>query len=218
MSGELGDNILNEDPEVISLPEKVEEQKHREEFGQNETTNRQKDVAEDEWGEYEYEKKRDYSGLKIQNLQIQEEEENEEYYGEEVEVNEEGEALGPWNISSIEVSSNVQVNETATLDILVNTTKGVYIPPSKRSNSANVRNKKEKGAVLDYSNQEYFPTLTAAVSIEQHVFKVKKFEQQERGFIEQKPGRSQSNRNVSEQKGTRLNLGNKFNALSQCDN
>ncbi len=60
------------------------------------------DAEEEEWGEFEQEKERDYSGLKIQKLQIQDSEDD---YGEdsgEQELNEEGEPIkkepaGPWN-------------------------------------------------------------------------------------------------------------------------
>jgi hypothetical protein len=60
------------------------------------------EVEEEEWGEFEQEKERDYSGLKIQKLQIQDSEED---YGDEsgeTELNEEGEIIkkepaGPWN-------------------------------------------------------------------------------------------------------------------------
>jgi hypothetical protein len=60
------------------------------------------EVEEEEWGEFEQEKERDYSGLKIQKLQIQDSEDD---YGDdsgETELNEEGEIIkkepaGPWN-------------------------------------------------------------------------------------------------------------------------
>lgn len=58
--------------------------------------------VEEEWAEFEQEKERDYSGLKIQKLQIQdyEEEEGDEYADHE--LNDEGELVkkehaGPWN-------------------------------------------------------------------------------------------------------------------------
>lgn len=99
--------------------------------------------------------------------------------------------------------------------------------------------KKDKGAP-DLSNESNFPSLSAAVAIEQNAYKLKKcdttlefwmirylkvlfllnyrFDQQERGFIEQKPSRSQSSRSAGGDEGPRLHLGNKFYALSNEDN
>lgn len=60
------------------------------------------EVVEEEWGEFEQEKERDYSGLKIQKLQIQDSEEDDGDEYAEHELNEEGEPIkrenaGPWN-------------------------------------------------------------------------------------------------------------------------
>lgn len=57
---------------------------------------------EEEWGEFEQEKEKDYSGLKIQKLQIQDSDGEEEDDEGEHELNEEGELVkrepaGPWN-------------------------------------------------------------------------------------------------------------------------
>ena len=98
--------------------------------------------------------------------------------------------------------------------------------------------KKDKGAP-DLNNEDYFPTLSAAVKIEQDNIKLKKyfvfsffistfiwfntfamtfirFEQTERGFTEAKPSRSHSNRAVTQpgEDGPRFALGNKFATLS----
>lgn len=191
------------------------------------------EVEEEEWGEFEQEKERDYSGLKIQKLQIQDSEDD---YGDEcgeTELNEEGEIIkkepaGPWNkINAQPTPTAVKVKEAAVEIPTPNTSGGVYIPPTRRLQSAGGSSssssaasksrtgKKEKGAP-DLSNQEYFPTLSAAVAIEQNNYKLKKFEQTERGFTEAKPSRSHSNRNavVPGHEGPHLHLGNKFNALS----
>lgn len=60
------------------------------------------EAEEEEWGEFEQEKERDYSGLKIQKLQIQDSEEDDGEESGEQELNEEGEPIkrepaGPWN-------------------------------------------------------------------------------------------------------------------------
>merc|ERR1712179_688947 len=158
----------------------------------------QESAVEEEWGEFEQEKERDYSGLKIQKLQIQDDEDDEDNYDEQ-ELNEEGELVrrepvGPWNKANTQPPTNVKAKEVTPVEGLPNTTGGVYIPPSKRMGSGVTSNKKigkkDKGAP-DLSNENNFPSLSAAVAIEQNAFKLKKFDQQERGFIEQKPGPSQ---------------------------
>lgn len=184
--------------------------------------------VEEEWGEFEQEKERDYSGLKIQKLQIadSEEEEGDEYADHE--LNDEGELVkkentGPWNkITNQPAPTTKPVAFAAPVEQLPNTAGGVYIPPSKRNQvtsapSSRAKGKKEKGAP-DLSSEEYFPTLSAAVAIEQNNYKLKKFEQTERGFTEAKPSRSHSSRNaLAADEGPRLNLGNKFTALSNDD-
>lgn len=231
-TSELLSSKQTEDVAAIqALPKKPAEPKKKDETSQNsqnevESQKPQEIVQEEEWGEFEQEKERDYSGLKIQKLQIQDYEEDEENY-EEQELDEEGEVIrrepvGPWNKTGAQQpSSNVKAKEPAPVEVLPNTTGGVYIPPSKRMGSGVSTNKsrlgkKEKGAP-DVSNELSFPSLSAAVAIEQNAFKLKKFDQQERGFIEQKPSRSQSSRNAGGDEGPRLHLGNKFHALSNDD-
>lgn len=216
LSVELENSLVCGDLEVTSAqPKSSEDRGKKEEIGRNEASNHQKEaVVEDEWEEYEHEKKRDYSGLKIQRLQIQEEEENPECFEEE-ELKDEAEVIGPWNRSNTESCQEVETNKIVPQGGLVK--QGIYVPPNKRHNSALSAKKKDKREALDLNNEASFPTLSAATVIEQHAFKVKRFEQQQHGFIQQKPSRSQSSRNISEDRGHRLSLGNKFNALSRYD-
>jgi len=219
---------------IQALPKKPAEPKKREETKESSAADSevpkphpksQESAVEEEWGEFEQEKERDYSGLKIQKLQIQDDEDDEDNYDEQ-ELNEEGELVrrepvGPWNKANTQPPTNVKAKEVTPVEVLPNTTGGVYIPPSKRMGSGVTSNKKigkkDKGAP-DLSNENNFPSLSAAVAIEQNAFKLKKFDQQERGFIEQKPSRSQSSRNTGGDDGPRLHLGNKFHALSNEDN
>lgn len=69
------------------------------------------EVEEEEWGEFEQEKERDYSGLKIQKLQIQDSEEDDYEDSGEQELNEEGELVkkepaGPWNKINTQPTTN----------------------------------------------------------------------------------------------------------------
>ena len=82
------------------------------------------DPEEEEWGEFEQEKERDYSGLKIQKLQIQDSEEEEEDDMAEHELNEEGELVkrepaGPWNkITSTQQQQQSSSNGSSILSIM----------------------------------------------------------------------------------------------------
>ena len=103
-TSELLSTKMQEDVAAIpSSMKKIIESK-REENLTSETVDIQKPVepTEEEWGEFEQEKERDYSGLKIQKLQIQDLDEDEGNYAHEQELNEEGEPIkrepvGPWN-------------------------------------------------------------------------------------------------------------------------
>lgn len=191
-------------------------------------------TEDEEWGEFEQEKERDYSGLKIQKLQIQDYEEEEEEEEGEHELNEEGELVkreptGPWNKITSQPTTSAPAKVKEVVVETPNTAGGVYIPPSMRNKTASSAGgsstagsrtksgwgKKDKGAP-DLNNEDYFPTLSAAVKIEQDNIKLKKFEQTERGFTEAKPSRSHSNRAVTQpgDDGPRFALGNKFATLS----
>ena len=193
------------------------------------------EAEDEEWGEFEQEKERDYSGLKIQKLQIQDSEDD---YGEdsgEQELNEEGEPIkkeptGPWNKIGAQPTPNcnlflISLNFTFNVSYLIllwfqskwkklhlwksqhPTQLGVFIFHQANgislqeeaaaavlqlldqelvSGTGSLENnfcliilhlffagKKEKGAP-DLANEEYFPTLSAAVAIEQNNFKLKK--------------------------------------------
>lgn len=232
-------------PAPSSAPRKVE--KKKEEVVESHQTDspaepvtaaqprtRPAEAEDEEWGEFEQEKERDYSGLKIQKLQIQDYEEEEEEDEGEHELNEEGELVkreptGPWNkITSQPTSSNAPAKVKEVVMDTPNTAGGVYIPPSIRNKTTSSsgatsggrpkQGKKEKGAP-DLNNEDFFPTLSAAVKIEQDNIKLKKFEQTERGFTEAKPSRSHSNRVAAQpgEDGPRFALGNKFSTLSNDD-
>jgi hypothetical protein len=90
-----------------AVAKKVPEKKKEEAAVSSDTTDASKSKAaepeEEEWAnEFEQEKERDYSGLKIQKLQIQDSEDDDGQDSGEVELNEEGELIkrepaGPWN-------------------------------------------------------------------------------------------------------------------------
>jgi len=104
---------------IQALPKKPAEPKKREETKESSAADSeapkphpksQESAVEEEWGEFEQEKERDYSGLKIQKLQIQDDEDDEDNYDEQ-ELNEEGELVrrepvGPWNKANTQPPTN----------------------------------------------------------------------------------------------------------------
>lgn len=151
-------------------------------------------IQEDEWRDFEEEKK-DYTGLKIQNITLNEQDNNEaenESDGDEelgMEENEAGEmvprrkaAAGPWKVmaqpSAQEEPSANETERPQEEDIITKAplrsggtvSGGTYIPPSLRNQPppmsfANIRSQKAKTAP-DMNSEALFPTLSAASSAE----------------------------------------------------
>merc|ERR1712096_262934 len=101
-AAEKGDALTNEgDNQELAKQEEAE------------ITPKEKETEDDEWNDYEEEVK-DYSVLKVKNLEIEEEERSEQVE-EEKEYNESGELVeprneeGPWNRSMSEVQEQHQV-------------------------------------------------------------------------------------------------------------
>lgn len=74
------------------------------------------EAEEEEWGEFEQEKERDYSGLKIQKLQIQDSDLDDGDDSDEQELNEEGERIkrepaGPWNKLAAQPTTNSMLSK-----------------------------------------------------------------------------------------------------------
>jgi len=125
----------------------------------------------DDWNDFEEEKEKDYSNLKIQNLQVidgnsreDNSEESNENYGEDEDGVKKGNDSTKWNIPA---STPVQATaEVAELPGTQNVVGGKYVPPSvKRSNMMSMGPKagsRKPLAAPDIQSKAAFPTLSAA--------------------------------------------------------
>jgi len=139
---------------------------------------------DDEWDDYR-ENKKDYTGLKIENLSAEQPKEEEE---EETEVNEDGETVvkrkdgkdGPWNKlgdtpsnqGSMEEREEIPEQKREAVELLAssNVVGGSYVPPHMRGQAGaaaaaaatEVRRPQPRGRVMkapDISSEVYFPSL-----------------------------------------------------------
>lgn len=125
----------------------------------------------DEWKDFAEEEKKDYSGLKIQNLQISDDDDDEksakQESEEETETNEQGQivvkkkAAGPWKIPEpkIEEAKPAKVEQPKPVEP---PQSSVYVPPIKRNQ---VFNQKAKWTAKksDLTSEEMFPALGKTV-------------------------------------------------------
>ncbi|XP_054280776.1 protein CDV3 homolog [Macrosteles quadrilineatus] len=196
-------------------------------------------IQEDEWRDFEEEKK-DYTGLKIQNITLNEQEndeaENELDEDDEggMEENEAGEmvprrkATGPWKVPQMPTQDNPAESEKPAEEEVVRAplrsggtvSGGTYIPPNLRNQPppvafSSLRNQKSRAAP-DVNSEAMFPTLSAATSAEPSGAWGRK-KREEVGFEEVRNSKSHSSRyseNSTRMTPNKLALGNKFASLT----
>ncbi|XP_046682172.1 protein CDV3 homolog [Homalodisca vitripennis] len=178
-------------------------------------------IQEDEWKDFEEEKK-DYTGLKIQNITLNEQENNEaesELDGDEeggMEENEAGEMVprrkvtsGPWKVvaqpQTQDDSTNGEGERTQEEEVVRvplrsggTLSGGAYIPPNLRNQPppmafTSSRIQKPKTAP-DVNSETMFPTLSAATSAEPTGAWGRKLKRDEVGFEEVRKSKSHSSR------------------------
>ncbi|XP_071452255.1 protein CDV3 homolog isoform X2 [Hetaerina americana] len=209
----------------------------------DEPVQQQQQQEDDEWKEFEEEKK-DYSGLKIQNLQLSDpEEEGEDDEEEEEHENEAGEKVmrkkvpaGPWKMPQPEKEEEPVEEEKE--DDKSNEDKkdekpagpgetggSTYRAPHLRHAQqplAPLRMRAKTKTAPDINSEEYFPTLSASKTAEPAGAWGKRRDN-ERGFEEVRNSKSHSSRgpgsgissDLGRGNGSRLPLGNKYGALDQ---
>lgn len=211
----------------IKKKDKVEDTVEGDADGINKIIEHPEHVRHDEcaWSDFQEEKETDYSGLKIQNLEIAENENGgagADSQGEDDGEGGEGQQ-GPWKRQQAaqqpepvrqEVEIPVEVPVAAT------TPAGGYIPPHLRAaQSAKVTpaagavgrgpgGRGRRGAP-DLKNEENFPSLAAGMSGE---VSVQKLEWAKKGFESVKAGASRSAGQNSE--APSVKMANRFDALS----
>jgi len=172
----------------------------------------------EQWSDFQEEKETDYSGLKIQNLEIAE---NEHAAGADSQNEDDGEdgsgQQGPWKRQQQPPPAEPETKE---VEIPVEPVPAAlsssgYIPPHLRSGAtakvvprAGVGPRGRRGAP-DLKNEENFPSLAAGMSGE---VSVQKLEWAKKGFESVKSGASRSAGQNSE--APKITMGNRFDALS----
>ncbi|KAJ9586304.1 hypothetical protein L9F63_020012, partial [Diploptera punctata] len=203
--------------------------------GQGEEDQGSQVQEDDEWKEFEEEKK-DYTGLKIGNLQINEGDgdigEGEEEADQEMEENEAGEMVpkrkvqsGPWKMMNQPQPTAIETPEPPVVEKRPETiSSNSYVPPHLRGQHKEPAHSSpgaKSKAAPDISSEEYFPSLSAAKSIEPSGARGRRRHEEE-SFEEVRNSKSHSSRYSDMATkmsggtaGPKLNLGNKFGALSQ---
>merc|ERR1712107_209862 len=133
---------------------------------------------DEEWDDYR-ENKKDYSGLKIESLTIEDHAPEEEE--DETEINEDGEVVvkaknesGPWNKmagSGNNESQQILIQEPEPTIQTPNVVGGSYVPPAKRGGVGAMPPVAEQRRPLgkrnktapDITSEVYFPSLSSAV-------------------------------------------------------
>merc|ERR1712181_168959 len=188
---------------------------------------------DDEWDDYR-ENKKDYTGLKIENLSAEQPKE------EETEVNEDGETVvkrkdgkdGPWNKlgdtpsnqGSMEEREEIPEQKREAVELLAssNVVGGSYVPPHMRGQAGaaaaaaatEVRRPQPRGRVMkapDISSEVYFPSLGNSEDTAPKGAWGKPGRVGEGAFEEVKGGDKQASVRSTESKA--LTLGNKFDVL-----
>lgn len=162
--------------------------------------------GEDEWKDFEEPTQKDYTGLKIQSLQISDKQDTESAGSGEDEYDEEGDVVSkkdnPWSASQ----GAKAPTEPAPVEHR-QVVGGVYRPPS--FNRAPLPRRGPK-AVPEIGSEIAFPSLQAAGQTE----KKKEFQNSGRSFETVMHGSRSSSADIMSNRGPRLDLGNKFDALS----
>ncbi|XP_076632132.1 protein CDV3 homolog [Colletes latitarsis] len=182
---------------------------------------------EDEWREFEEEKK-DYTGLKIGNLTLNEsldaESEDEKGTGDNSSDGESGEAggkhSGPWKKPELPPPQPQEVVAEVVAPPPPVTSGSSYKPPHLRGNPTVVANPRQRGKNIapDIHSEEYFPTLNSKQQqIIEPIGPWGRRKRDEGSFeeVRNKGGSRSYSVQDSQAQAPKLSLGNKYGALSQ---
>lgn len=199
-------------------------------LGEEKNQEKEKKVeGEDEWDDY-HENKKDYTGLKIENLKVEEEVEEEEE--DEEEMNEDGEMVsvkkgesGPWNKKSGSKNNSTDLPDEKMPEekpaSTANSKSGGYVPPHMRNGgSAPIeRRPMARGRIKnapDINSEVYFPSLSSGTddAAPKGAWGKKLAGKNEGQYEEVREGRGQSHNNRNSE-APKLSLGNKFDLLTE---
>jgi len=194
-------------------------------------TEKVKQQDDDEWDDYR-ENKKDYTGLKIENLVVEEPVKQEE---EETEINEDGEVVkvkkgedGPWNKkegerqNSQDETPEPEPRQVApTIVEQANVQGGQYVPPHMRGAGGGETPEREQRrpmqrrfkAAPDINSEMNFPSLSSAAEDAAPKGAWGKKLVKDEGAFEEVRGQGQGNQIQHKSEGPKLTLGNKYDAL-----
>jgi len=228
-------DVIAKNLEESAIKEQKQQDKEMTNMGEDKNPEKINQQDDDEWDDYR-ENKKDYTGLKIENLVIEEPVKVEE---EETEINEDGEVVkvkkdesGPWNKKDGENRGSMEHQETPEPEVKQNpimmeqpnVVGGSYVPPHMRGAggaSTPDRNPEPRRTVPrrmraapDISSEVYFPSLSSAAedSAPKGAWG-KKLVKDEGAFEEVRGGEGKSQVQHRNNDGPKLTLGNKFDAL-----
>jgi len=229
-------DVLAKNLEQMAVKEEKQMEKEISEMNNDSPNTPLNQQDDDEWDDYR-ENKKDYTGLKIENLSAEQPKEEEE---EETEVNEDGETVvkrkdgkdGPWNKlgdapsnqGSMEEREEIPEQKREAVELLAssNVVGGCYVPPHMRGQAGaaaaaaatEVRRPQPRGRVMkapDISSEVYFPSLGNSEDTAPKGAWGKPGRGGEGAFEEVKGGDKQASVRSTESKA--LTLGNKFDVL-----
>nr|CAH7746233.1 unnamed protein product [Callosobruchus chinensis] len=186
---------------------------------------------QDEWKDFEEEKK-DYSGLKIGNMTIGSNADDNasttktssnEQQQEDDQGPESDRKVGPWKRIEPNEGSQTQVEEPPKQEKRPepqqpNVVKGAYVPPSMRAGAGGGGPQQQQPTRLkskvapDIHNEDFFPTLSKTNDHKKNRTEGGSFEVVQHSRMSNYRQAEQSKMNTSQ--GPKLNLGNRYNTLS----
>jgi len=230
-------DVIAKNLEESAIKEQKQQDKEMTNMGEDKNPEKINQQDDDEWDDYR-ENKKDYTGLKIENLVIEEPVKVEE---EETEINEDGEVVkvkkdesGPWNKKDGENRGSMEQQETPEPEvkpsnhIIVeqpNVVGGSYVPPHMRGGVGGAgtpeRNTEPRRtaprrmkAAPDINSEVYFPSLSSAAEDSAPKGAWGKKLVKDEGAFEEVRGEGKTQ--TTQQRGSdgpKLTLGNKFDAL-----
>lgn len=231
-------DVIAKNLEESAIKEQMQQDKEITNIGDDSNTERPSHQDDDEWDDYR-ENKKDYTGLKIENLVIEDPVAKAEE--EDPEVNENGEVVkkeesGPWNKKDAERTNSNEGADSPTVETKPlpavseppNVVGGTYVPPGRRggdpaSNLAPMRmsetsqRPRKMKAAPDLASTINFPSLSSAA--EDNAPKGawgKKLVRDEGGdFEEVRRDGSATQAHHRNNDAPKLTLGNKFDALRE---
>ncbi|XP_074652706.1 protein CDV3 homolog A-like [Tubulanus polymorphus] len=238
LSSELGDNFTTPDVKhkttggssttTGTTDNGWKEKKKKKKDNDDESSARYSRKDDAEWNDFEEEDTKDYSGLRIQNLQFRDEDDSEEKEiagqnendlenGGDAEAREK--ESGPWRLTvettnqPLETDSDVPVPATREEAVVLS---GKYVPPAARfagsmKTSSNTPGKRGKRGAPCIKSEVDFPSLGGSVE-DANMRKEK-----DTGYNRYESVKSGNRLTQESDRSLKLELGNKFSALTKND-